>query len=76
MGIATSGLKQRFEMRGDKQMQSRSIVLTEEEEDALSSVFEEELQLQRDEETHLRLANPFVSCCLKSSVFLGDCEMR
>ena len=41
-------------MCGD-QMQSYSIVFTEEEEDALSSVFEEELQLQRDEENRLKL---------------------
>jgi len=59
-------------MRGDKQMQSRSILLTEEEEDALSSVFEEELQLQRDEKTHLRLATLFVSYCLVLPVSLGS----
>jgi len=47
-------------MRSGEQMQSSSIVLTEEEEDTLSTVFEDELQLQRDEENHLRLAIPFV----------------
>jgi len=37
-------------------MQSHAIVLSEKEGYALSSVFEEELQLQRDEENRLKSA--------------------
>jgi len=47
-------------MRGGEQKQSSSVI-TEKEEDALSTVFEDELQLQQDEENHLRLAILFVS---------------
>jgi len=48
-------------MHGGEQKQSSSVILTEEEEDTLSVVIEDELQLQQDEENHLRLAILFVS---------------
>ncbi|XP_065908474.1 uncharacterized protein [Dysidea avara] len=60
-------------MCGD-QMQSHAIVLTEEEEDALSSVFEEELQLQRDEENRLkRLRNEVDRLEQKSNSYTASC---